>query len=70
MNPAARKHVRDKQLHQLVNVIQTSRKQGMHTMDDSLLTLYESGDISYDAALNNAYNPANLRDRMHKESKS
>ena len=67
MNPAARKHIRDKQVHFLINVIQTGRKQGMRTMDDSLLGLYESGEISYDLALNNAYDPATLRDRMHKD---
>lgn len=67
MNPAARKHIRDKQLHFLINVIQTGRKQGMRTMDDSLLGLYEAGEISYDLALNNAYDPVTLRDRMHKD---
>jgi twitching motility protein PilT len=66
MNPAARKHIRDRQVHFLINVIQTGRKQGMRTMDDSLLGLYESGEISYDLALNNAYDPVTLRDRMHK----
>ncbi len=68
MNPATRKHMRDKQTHYLINEIQTGRKQGMHSMDDSLLMLYESGDISYDSALNHAYQPANLRDRMHKDA--
>ncbi len=67
MNPAARKHIRDHQLHMLINVIQTGRKQGMHTMDDSLLALYESGDISYDSALNHAYDVVSLKDRMHRQ---
>lgn len=67
MNPAARKHIRDNQLHLLINVIQTGRKQGMHTMDDSLLALYESGDINYDAALNHAYDVVNMKERMHRQ---
>lgn len=66
MNPAARKHMREKELHMLINVIQTSRKQGMHTMDDSLLAFYERGDITYDAALNHASDVAGLRTRIHK----
>jgi twitching motility protein PilT len=68
MNAAARHNIRDKQLHMLINVIQTGRKQGMHTMDDSLLALYEAGDISYESALNNASDMISLKDRLHKES--
>jgi twitching motility protein PilT len=68
MNPAARKHIRDRQLHYLINVIQMGHKQGMRTMDDSLLELYEAGEITYDTAINNSYDPAGLRDRIHKET--
>lgn len=66
MNPAARKHIRDHQLHLLINVIQMGHKQGMRTMDDSLLELYETGEITYDTAINNSYDPAALRSRIHK----
>ncbi len=65
MNPAARKHIRDRELHLLINVIQMGRRQGMRTMDDSLLELYEAGEITYDTAINNSYDPAGLRDRIH-----
>jgi len=68
MNAAARKHIRDRQLYLLINVIQTGRKQGMRTMDDSLLELYQAGEITYDAALNHAHDPVTLRDQMHKGS--
>jgi twitching motility protein PilT len=68
MNSAARKHIRDHELHLLINVIQTGRKQGMHTMDDSLVELYEAGEITYDAAICNSYDPKALRDRIHKET--
>ena len=64
MNPAARKHIRERQLYLLINVIQTGRKQGMRTMDDSLLEMYQAGEITYDAALNHAHDPVALRDRM------
>lgn len=70
MNPAARKHIRDRQLHLLINVIQMGRKTGMRTMDDSLLNLYENGDITYETAINNSYDPASLKDRIHQEKDS
>jgi twitching motility protein PilT len=66
MNAAARKHIRDHQLHMLVSVIQTGLKQGMQAMDDSLIELYEAGEISYESVLTHAYDPVSLRDRMHK----
>jgi twitching motility protein PilT len=68
MNGAARKHVRDRQLHLLINVIQTGGKQGMHTMEDSLVELYHAGEITYDTAICNCYDPKSLRDRLHKET--
>jgi twitching motility protein PilT len=68
MDNAARKHIRDRQLHLLINVIQLGHKKGMHTMDESLLELYESGEITYDVALCNSYDPAALRDRIHKQT--
>jgi len=70
VNHAARKNIRDRQLHLLINVIQMGRKTGMHLMDDSLLELYEAGEITYDTAINYSHDPADLRKRIHKESKS
>jgi twitching motility protein PilT len=68
MNTAVRKHIRDKELHQLLSVIQMGRKQGMHSLDDSLLELYEAGEITYDIAICNSYNPQALRNTIHKEN--
>jgi twitching motility protein PilT len=68
VTPPARKHIRDRQLHMLINVIQTSGKQGMHTMEDSLVALYQAGEITYDTALCNSYDPRSLRERLHKEN--
>jgi twitching motility protein PilT len=65
VNAAARKHIRDRQLHMLVNVIQTGRKQNMHSMDDSLFELYEAGEITYDTAINYSGEPVAFRDRIH-----
>jgi twitching motility protein PilT len=68
LNPAARKHIREHQLYQLTSVIQMNRKKGMHTMDDSLLEMYESGEITYDVALCNASDPLAMKSRIHKET--
>jgi twitching motility protein PilT len=70
MNPAARKHIRDRELYQLTSIIQMGRKVGMHTMNDSLLELYESGEITYDTAINNSYDPVDLKSRIHKKDNS
>ena len=68
MNAAARKHIRDKQLHMLVNVIQTGRRKGMHAMDDSLIELYEAGEITYDTAISYSRDPVSMRDRIHHDA--
>jgi len=68
MNNAARKQIRDKQLHMLVNVIQTGRKKGMHSMDDSLIELYEAGEITYDTAISYSRDPVSMRDRIHHDA--
>lgn len=70
MNAAARKHIRDHQLHQITNVIQMGRRKGMHTMDDSLLELYECGEITYDIAICNSHDPGEMRGRIHKKAQT
>jgi twitching motility protein PilT len=66
MNHAARKHIRDRELHLLVNVIQMGRKAGMHLMEDSLLEFYEAGEITYDTAINYSNDPGEMRNRIHR----
>ena len=67
VNHAVRKHIRDKELHLLVNVIQMGRKTGMHLMDDSLLELYEAGEITYDTAVNYSHDPGEMRKKIHQK---
>ena len=69
MNAASRKHIRERELHQLTTVIQMGRKIGMHTMDDSLLALYEAGEITYDTAINSSHEPTEMRKKLHEQSK-
>jgi twitching motility protein PilT len=54
---AVRTVIRENDLPKLQSVIQTGRKWGMHTMDDSLRRLYEGAQITYDAALSHARDP-------------
>lgn len=59
--PAVRTHIRDRQVHQLANEMQTGMKFQMQTMDASLLSLFQHGDISLETALAHAQNPEFIR---------
>jgi len=61
VNTAAKTHIRDHSFHQLVNVMQMGKRQGMQSMDSCLLELYETGEITYDSALTNANDPSAFR---------
>lgn len=49
--PAIRNMIRESKIHQITNVIQTSGKQSMKTMDVSLLKLVKQGKISVENSL-------------------
>ena len=59
-NGAVRNLIRENQLHQLENTIQTGRKEGMMLMDNCLYDLYCKCLITYDTAVSRARHP----DRM------
>ncbi|MBN1355266.1 type IV pilus twitching motility protein PilT [bacterium] len=50
-NPAISNVLREGKTHQLTSLIQGSRKEGMQTMDQSLIQLFRSHQISYETAL-------------------
>jgi twitching motility protein PilT len=56
-NSAVRNLIRESQLHQLENTIQTGRKDGMNLMDNCLYDLYCQALITYDTALSRARHP-------------
>lgn len=56
-NGAVRNLIRENQLHQLENTIQTGRKEGMNLMDNCLYDLYCKCLITYDTALSHARQP-------------
>ncbi|HEY3863331.1 MAG TPA: PilT/PilU family type 4a pilus ATPase [Verrucomicrobiae bacterium] len=59
-NGAVRNMIRENQLHQLENVLQTGRKEGMMLMDNCLYDLYCKCLISYDTAVSRARNPERI----------
>ncbi len=59
-NGGIRNVIRENQLHQLENMIQTGRKEGMVLMDNCLYDLYCKCLISYDTAISRARNPERI----------
>ncbi len=57
---AVRNLIRENQLHQLENTIQTGRKEGMVLMDNCLYDLYCKCLITYDTAVSRARNPERI----------
>ena len=62
-NSAVRNLIRENNLHQLENCIQTGAKDGMVLMDACLYDLYARCQISYDTALSRARNPDRIAKR-------
>ena len=59
-NNAVRNLIRENQLHQIENTIQTGRKEGMMLMDNCLYDLYCKCLITYDTALSRARHPDHI----------
>ena len=63
-SPAIRSLIREAKTHQIQSTIQTSRAQGMVTLDDFLMELYKSGQITRDSALTYAQDQAAMKKQM------
>lgn len=64
VTPAISNQIREGKTFQIPNTMQTSRAQGMITMDDALLEAYNCCDIDREVALAYAQDPATLNKRM------
>ena len=62
--PAVRNCIREARVHEIPNVIATSRRMGMCTLDDSIKALYLNGYISRQQALSRAVRPETLHQAM------
>jgi len=58
--PAVKNLIRERETHQIINVIQTNVSMGMQTQDQSLRALYEAGQITLDTAMTYAADPEEL----------
>ena len=63
-NSAIRNHIRESKTFQIPSVMQTSKKQGMQTMDDAIYDLYTAGLITRDIALMYAQDRTALGKRL------
>ena len=64
MNSAIRNMIRDGKNYQIDNVIQTSASEGMLTMDQSLLRLYQEGIITAETAVEYAVYPEQVKRKV------
>jgi twitching motility protein PilT len=58
---AIRALIRDDKIHQIYSALQTGKKLGMQTMNDSLYQLYMQGDVAIGECLRVSSDPAELR---------
>ena len=63
-NAAVKNLIREGKYHQLQSVIQTSKREGMCTMDDYLMQLYMSRKISKENCIQYAQNPDKMRGQI------
>ena len=61
MTNAVRSMIRDNRNHQINNAIGSGAKDGMISMDQSILDLYHAGCISKETALLHADNPEHIK---------
>src|SRR3989338_3266278 len=64
--PAVRSLIREAKTHQLYSVIQTSQKEGMRTMNQTLFELYNKKAITYEDAILRSTDPDDL-DRLFRK---
>ncbi|MDE5866214.1 MAG: Flp pilus assembly complex ATPase component TadA, partial [Lachnospiraceae bacterium] len=63
-NHAVRNLIREGKSHQLVSVMQTNRKMGMITMDESIIQLYFEGKIDKEMAVQFAVDPDGMQNKV------
>lgn len=63
-NQAARNLIREGKSHQLKTVMQTNRKLGMITMDETIAQLYEDGRISKEMAIQFAQDSDGIKNKL------
>ena len=59
-NPAVRALIRESKAHQIYSVIQTSQREGMRTMNQSLAELHGKKEVTFEEALARSHDPEEL----------
>jgi len=59
--PAVRSCIRENRIHEIPNIIETSRQLGMNTLDEAIKALYLNGQINREQAISQAARPESLR---------
>jgi twitching motility protein PilT len=57
---AVRNCIRENRIYEIANIIETSRKFGMHTMDHGIADIYFKGYIGRDEAIARSSNPSKM----------
>ncbi len=68
VTPPIQNLIRENNLPQIYSCIQTGRKFGMHTMNQSLADLYKSGKISLEEASQRTLDPEELNSLIKAET--
>lgn len=68
-NSAIRRMIRDNEAHLIYSVIETGRKHGMHTLEQSLESLVSSGRISPEAAVLAAAEPIRMQNLLARDGR-
>jgi twitching motility protein PilT len=69
-NSAVRSCIRDNRIHEIPNILTTSRKLGMQDMDFSMAELYFSGAIDRNEAINSSTNPQRMEKMLIPENRT
>lgn len=63
-NPTVRNLIREGKAYQLPAILQTSRREGMQTMDDAIYDLYMKSCISSETAISYSQDPAGMKQKV------
>lgn len=66
--PAIANLVREGKTYQIRSALQAGKAQGMHTMDQHLAELVNSGDVAYGAAIEKVHDPADFQRLVHRSN--
>jgi twitching motility protein PilT len=64
MTPAIRSMIRDNKTHQIPGALAAGAAEGMCSMDQAILALFQKGEITKETALDYAENPEQLKRRL------